>query len=288
MLIARSRPAEHPAKMTGALQNVARQFDPDFSSASVVTGVWLRENSRRDFLTQSSVAGVTGGVVLMLSALGIYGVVGLMVATRTREIAVRVALGATRRRIIGTILADVLRLVTPGVTVGVILAVAIVRVNSENMGIALSAIENIAYVYGAAIAILVAVIASLAPPAGRRRSIRWSPCAPSEIGSKRTHVDVSAAADGLSAHALPVSRCRCKPIVSGRTQRSNEDVVETDSCSPCLGSHIYVRHDAGRASLYRVPYSVVAVLQLGHRLDHHLLPIGSKGAVLLGGHRHSG
>jgi ABC-type antimicrobial peptide transport system permease subunit len=74
-----------------------------------------------------------------------------------------VALGATRRRIMRTILADVLRLVTPGVVLGVILAVAIVRVNSENMGIALSAIENVAYLYGAAIAILVAVVASLAP-----------------------------------------------------------------------------------------------------------------------------
>ena len=110
MLIARSRPAEHAAGMTMALVNVARQFDPEFSPASVVTGVWLRENSRQDFLTQSAVAGATGGVILMLSALGIYGVVGLMVATRTREIAVRVALGATRRRIIGTILLDVLRL----------------------------------------------------------------------------------------------------------------------------------------------------------------------------------
>jgi hypothetical protein len=163
MLIARSRPAEHPTKMTAALEQVARQFDPDFSSATVVTGVWLRENSRRDFMTQSSVAGMTGGVVLLLSALGIYGVVGLMVATRTREIAVRVALGATRRRIIGTILADVVKLVTPGVAVGLLLAVAIVRLNSENMGIPLSTIENIAYVYGAAIAIVVALIASLAP-----------------------------------------------------------------------------------------------------------------------------
>src|SRR6187399_2937740 len=126
---------------------------------------WIFEpqNSVRDFLVQSAVAGGTGGVILMLSALGIYGVVGLMVATRTREIAVRVALGATRRRIIGTILLDVLRLVTPGIGVGLIIAVALIRLNSENMGIALSAGEHMAYAYGAAAAALVAVIASLAP-----------------------------------------------------------------------------------------------------------------------------
>ena len=66
-----------------------------------------------DFLTQSAVAGMAGGVILVLAALGIYGVVGLMVATRTREIAVRVALGASRRRVLGMILFDVVKLVRP-------------------------------------------------------------------------------------------------------------------------------------------------------------------------------
>ena len=99
----------------------------------------------------------------MLAALGIYGVVGLMVATRTREIAVRVALGASRRRVLGMILFDVVRLVTPGVAVGVVLTMALIRLNGENMGIPLSNVESLAYVAGAAIAILIAVLASLSP-----------------------------------------------------------------------------------------------------------------------------
>ncbi|MFH1604049.1 MAG: ABC transporter permease, partial [Pseudomonadota bacterium] len=91
MLIARSAPGEQPTKLTAALEIVVRELDPDFKRESIVTGVWLRENSMRDFLVQSAVAGLSGGVILMLAAIGIYGVVGLMVATRTREIAVRVA-----------------------------------------------------------------------------------------------------------------------------------------------------------------------------------------------------
>jgi hypothetical protein len=163
MIVARSEPGAQAGLLTTALETVARELDPEFRRAGVVTGVWLRENSMNDFLTQSAVAGVTGGVILTLSALGIYGVVGLMVATRTRELAVRTALGASRRRVIGMILLDVVKLVTPGVLVGMLLAAALIRLNAENMGVPLSGVENITYPAGAATAILVAIVASVAP-----------------------------------------------------------------------------------------------------------------------------
>jgi hypothetical protein len=172
-LVARSAPGEAPLKMTAALDNAVRELGPDVERgltyadgiphSRIVTGVWLRQNSMRDFLVQSAVAGGAGGVILMLAALGIYGVVGLMVATRTREIAVRVALGASRRRVLRMILFDVVKLAMPGVAVGLVLTAALVRINGENMGIPLSNMEPLAYVAGAAVAILVAVLASLAP-----------------------------------------------------------------------------------------------------------------------------
>jgi predicted permease len=173
-LIARSLPGEPPQKMTATLENAARDFDPEnrgFGTAEdgtaaypkVVTGVWLRKHSLDDFLTQSAVAGVAGGIILMLSALGIYGVVGLMVATRTRELAVRVALGASRRRVLGMVLFDVVKLVLPGVIAGAMLTAALIRLNGDNMGIPLSNVEYLSYVAGAAVAVLVAVVASLAP-----------------------------------------------------------------------------------------------------------------------------
>ncbi len=110
-----------------------------------------------------SISSILGSVILTLSALGIYGVVGLMVATRKRELAVRVALGASRRRVLGMVLVDVVKLVLPGVAVGLILTAAITRLNGENMGIPLSNVEYLSYVAGAAVALLVAVVASLAP-----------------------------------------------------------------------------------------------------------------------------
>ncbi len=162
-LIGRSAVWEQPEKVAAALENVVRELDPEFRRERIVTGVSLRKRSMDDLLTGAAVAGGAGSVVLMLSALGIYGVVGLMVAARTREIAVRVALGASRPRVLRMILFDVVKLTAPGVGVGLILTAALIRLNGERMGIPLSHVETLAYVAGAAIAILVAVVAGLAP-----------------------------------------------------------------------------------------------------------------------------
>ena len=172
-LIARSEDGEQPMRVTTALENAVRALGPDVDRtltygdgaaySTIVTGVWLRQNSVRDFLLRSAVTGGAGTVILTLAALGIYGVVGLMVATRTREIAVRAALGASRLGVMGMILFDVVKLVMPGVVFGLLITVAIVRLNGDNLGIRLSNAEPLAYVVGAAVAILVAVLASLAP-----------------------------------------------------------------------------------------------------------------------------
>ena len=107
-----------------------------------------------------------GGIVLTLAALGIYGVIGFMVATRTREIAVRVALGASRRRVLGTILSDVVKLVIPGVAGGLFLAILLVRLGSPGGDSAARVMEPLIYALGVAIAVCVALLAGL--PAARR------------------------------------------------------------------------------------------------------------------------
>ena len=170
-LIARSADGEQPLKVTAALENAVRDLGPGVDRtitsgdgtpyARIITGVWLRQNSVRDFLVRSAVLGGAGSVILTLAALGIYGVVGLMVATRTREIAVRAALGASRRGVLGLILFDVVKLVMPGVVLGLLITLAIVRLQGDNLGVPLSNAEPLAYVVGAALAVLVAILASL-------------------------------------------------------------------------------------------------------------------------------
>ena len=168
MLVARSAAGEPAPKMTAAVENAIRESDADFDRADIVTGVWLRKKSMDDFFTQFGVGAIAGGVCLLLAALGIYGVIGLMVTSRTRELAVRVTLGASRPRVIGMILFDVVKLVAPGVAIGMVITVGLVRWDG---GIRISAVEPLAYIAGAAIAILTAVLASLGP-ARRAASIQ--------------------------------------------------------------------------------------------------------------------
>jgi ABC-type antimicrobial peptide transport system permease subunit len=110
--------------------------------------------------------GGSGGIVLTLAALGIYGVIGFMVATRTREIAVRVALGASRRRVMRTIQFDIVKLVIPGVAGGLLLAMILVRLVVPWRGAQGAALEPLIYALGVAVAVGVALLAGL--PAARR------------------------------------------------------------------------------------------------------------------------
>jgi predicted permease len=137
----------------------------DVMLRELITGEELVENSYSDLLTQGGVGGIAAGIALMLAALGIYGVIAFMVATRTREIGVRVALGASRARVVGEVLGDALKLVVPGIGVGLVLAVLWVRV-ADPSWYALGAIEPLVYFLAAATAFSVAVLAGI--PSARR------------------------------------------------------------------------------------------------------------------------
>jgi ABC-type antimicrobial peptide transport system permease subunit len=91
-----------------------------------------------------------------------------MAATRTREIALRIALGASRLRVVGLMLSDVVKLVMPGVAGGLLVAAALVR---GFLSIPLGVVEPLAYIAGAAIAVVAAVLAGL-PSARRAASVQ--------------------------------------------------------------------------------------------------------------------
>jgi predicted permease len=138
---------------------------PDTVLRDFITGERLIENSRSDLLTSSGVGGIAAAVALVLAALGVYGVIAFMVATRTREIGVRVALGASRGRVLRDVLGDALKLVVPGIGVGLVLAVLWVRL-ADPAWYPLGGVEPLVYSLAAATAFVVAALAGI--PSARR------------------------------------------------------------------------------------------------------------------------
>ena len=166
-LIARSA-ADTPS-MTTAFEEAVAALGPDFSRPNVVTGATLVRDNRGDLLEQSTLSIAIAVIALTLSALGIYGVVAFMVASRTHEIGVRMALGASRRRIVNAVLIDTCKLTVPGMAIGLLLAIFAVR-QTNLLWFPLGAVEPVAYALAIAAALSVAVLASL-PSAYRAAAV---------------------------------------------------------------------------------------------------------------------
>jgi putative ABC transport system permease protein len=123
----------------------------------------------RRFMTL--VLGVFAGTALLLAIVGIYAVVSYSVAQRTREIGVRLALGASSRGVWALVVGTAMRAVVPGMAVGAAIALADARL-LRAMVFGMSPFDPVAIV-GALSALLLAALASSAWPA--RRATRVNP-----------------------------------------------------------------------------------------------------------------
>jgi putative ABC transport system permease protein len=120
----------------------------------------------------ASISGALGAVGFLLAATGIFGITAYVVARRTREIGVRVALGATRRDVVVMILRQGLALAVAGCGIGLILAAAAARLAA---GFLLgAALDPVVFAVVSAATIAVGLGASYVPV---RRALRVDPIA---------------------------------------------------------------------------------------------------------------
>jgi ABC-type antimicrobial peptide transport system permease subunit len=108
------------------------------------------------------VLGAFGGLALLLAAVGLYGVIAHSVSRRTREVGIRIALGAERGQVLRLILAEGGRLALVGIALGVLASAAAARV-LESLLYGVSGFDPAAYTIAAGVLLLVALAANLVP-----------------------------------------------------------------------------------------------------------------------------
>lgn len=110
-----------------AVANVTSQIkavDSNLPISFVRTLDSLVSNSAANQIALAKISGFFAGLALLLASVGLYGVMSYTVAGRTREIGLRMALGARRVDVLGLILREAMLLVAAGVVIGVPLALA--------------------------------------------------------------------------------------------------------------------------------------------------------------------
>ena len=122
----RVRPGLAPESVATALREEWRQLDPDVPvEVSRMTTLVERSTASRRFTL--TVVGGFGIMALALAAMGVYGILSYSVAQRSREIGIRMALGASSRSVISLVFRSVTGAVGLGVIGGVLAAVALTR-----------------------------------------------------------------------------------------------------------------------------------------------------------------
>ncbi|HEV8202209.1 MAG TPA: ABC transporter permease [Candidatus Polarisedimenticolia bacterium] len=165
------RTAGDPLSQTAALRRAVAEIDP--------TQPLVKPRSMEDNVATSVaqprfrtfLIGIFAGLALLLAAVGIYGMLSYSVTQRTREIAIRVTLGAERNHILRTVAGEGLRFTLLGVALGIAGGLALTRL-LQGFLFGVSAFDPGAFAGAAVLLTGVALAASLVPA---RRATRVDP-----------------------------------------------------------------------------------------------------------------
>jgi putative ABC transport system permease protein len=103
-----------------------RQISPQMRAEFEVLQTQIEDSLVRERL-MAALSGFFGGLAVLLAAIGLYGLIAYMVAGRTSEIGIRMALGASRGKIAGQVVWEAMWLVCLGLVPGVLCAAFAVR-----------------------------------------------------------------------------------------------------------------------------------------------------------------
>jgi len=157
-----------PQETVASISAAVDAFDPTAAIRYALLDTQVGEAMLQERM-MARLSTIFGGVALLLAIVGLYGVVSYGVASRRAEIGVRVALGASRARILSMILGDVGRIMIAGVAVGCLLALGAARgIGSLLFGLNPDDVTTLAVAAGV---LLLCGFASAAWPARRAAGI---------------------------------------------------------------------------------------------------------------------
>ena len=151
-----------PLAVLPGVQAAVRELDPNVPLFEVRTMAEHLEFATFVQRTAASMVTGLGVVALLLAAIGLYGVIASSVAQRTPEIGMRVALGASRRDIVGMVLSHGARIVVLGLALGVGLSLAVTRLLSGLL-VGVTPTDVVSYLLTVALLVAVAIGATALP-----------------------------------------------------------------------------------------------------------------------------
>jgi putative ABC transport system permease protein len=166
-----ARAMGHPFAAVPAIRDIVRQVDPMAVVENVATMDQIVSNSLSRPRLYAVLLGVFAGIAVALAAIGIYGVMAYSVAQRTREIGIRMALGAQRAQVVRLVLGQGIALTAIGTVVGLCTAAAITRY-LRTMLFGLTPLDPSTF---AAVALLFSVVAIVASYVPARHATRVDP-----------------------------------------------------------------------------------------------------------------
>jgi predicted permease len=166
------RTSVDPNVVVDRLAPIVAQVNPDVRITTMTLQTMLRQSNA--FLAASlsaAIAGVIGLCGLLLALMGIYSTVSYDVVLRTREVGIRMAIGARTRDVLGVVMRGSVRAVLAGLAVGIVLATVAARL-LKGVLYGVGALDVVSFAAVSALFIAIALLACWLPS---RRAMRIDP-----------------------------------------------------------------------------------------------------------------
>ena len=165
------RTAQGGESLLPSIRAIVAEYDPELAVTSVQTMEEIAAQSLGSHKLTLTLVGLFASLAMVLATIGIYGVMSYVVAGRTQEIGIRIALGAQRRDVLKLVIGQGMALAGAGLTLGLIAAAGLTRFLSSQL-FHVKAIDPITY---GGVTLLLGVVAFLACYIPARRATRVDP-----------------------------------------------------------------------------------------------------------------